>query len=123
MGDTPGKPVLRELYDRIAEELGPQLSELTASDRFAIAVDVAEAVRQRTSTELQRSSRRFLHACNLPAGSDITLLRDEIGALDRTVRALARQVEALQQQLDEERRETRVPRPTKSAAGQRRRAS
>jgi ribosome-associated translation inhibitor RaiA len=119
MSDMSGKPVLRELYDRIAQELGPQLSGMTASDRFAVAVDVAEAVRQRTSTELQRSSRRFLHACNLPAGSDITVLRDEIGALDRAVRALARQVETLQQQLDDERRQ----RPAKSATGPRRRAS
>ncbi len=100
-GGQGDKPVLRELYDRVAEELGPQLSGLTASDGFASAVEIAEAMRVRAGSELQRSSRRFLHGLNLPAGSDITVLREEIGSLDRTVRALARQVEALQQQLDE----------------------
>ena len=54
---------------------------------------LAEAVRSRASDELQRSSRRFLHAWNLPAGSDIAQVRHEIGALNREVRALSRQVE------------------------------
>jgi len=97
------QPELREVYDRVAAELGPRLSDVTASDRFAVAVEVVDALRNRAAAELQRSSRRFLHACNLPAGTDITLLREEIGALDRTVRTLARQVEDLQRQLDESR--------------------
>jgi hypothetical protein len=95
------KPMLRQIYDRVADELGPQLSNLTASDRFAEVAGVADAVRNRTASELQRRSRRFLHAWNLPAGTDIAVLRQEIGALDRTVRSLTRQVEALQRQLDD----------------------
>jgi hypothetical protein len=95
------KPVLREIYDRVAGELGPQLTNLTASDRFAEVAEVANAVRERAAAELQRSSRRFLHAWNMPAGTDIAVLRQEIGALDRAVRGLVRQVEALQRQVDE----------------------
>ncbi len=95
------RPGLRNVYDRLAEQVGPQLSDLTASDRFAEVVEVTDAVRIRAGSELQRSSRRFLHALNLPAGSDVTVLRQEIGSLERTVRSLARQVETLQQRLDE----------------------
>lgn len=95
------KPVLRDLYDRVADEVGPRLTELTASDGFAAAVEIADAVRDRASVELQRSSRRFLHSWNLPAGADITVLRQEIGSLERSVRSLARQVEELQRQLAE----------------------
>ena len=94
------EPVLRQIYDRVAEELGPQLSNLTASDRFAEVAGVADAVRNRAASELQRRSRRLLHAWNLPAGTDIAVLRQEIGALDRTVRSLTREVEALQRKLD-----------------------
>ncbi|MCB0966163.1 MAG: hypothetical protein KDB37_04955 [Ilumatobacter sp.] len=107
------KPVLRDLYDRVADELGPRLTELTASDEFAAAVEIAGAARDRAAVELARSSRRFLHAWNLPAGADITVLRQEIGALDRNVRALARQVEELQRQLA----------ATQQRPGQRRKAS
>jgi predicted RNase H-like nuclease (RuvC/YqgF family) len=113
------KPLWRNMYDRMADEVGPLMTDVTGSDRFAEVVEVAEAVRSRAATELQRSSRRVLHAWNLPAGTDIAMLRREIGALDREVRALARQVEALQQRLD-----AAQERPTKPATTQaRRRAS
>jgi hypothetical protein len=95
------RPNLRDIYDRLADQVGPQLADLTASDRFADVVEVVDALRTRATNELQRSSRRFLHAWNLPAGSDVTVLRQEIGALERTVRSLARQVETLQRQLDD----------------------
>jgi hypothetical protein len=94
------KPIWREVYDRVTGELGPRMIDLTGSDEFAGAVEVAGAVRNRAVTELQRSSRRVLHAWNLPAGSDIAMLRREIGALDREVRALTREVESLRHQLD-----------------------
>ena len=90
----------RAVYDRVAEEIGPRMKEVTGSEEFADAVEVAGAVRERATTELQRTSRRVLHAWNLPAGSDIALLRQELGALNREVRALARQVEELQRDLD-----------------------
>ncbi len=115
MTDRPG---WRELYDRLAEQVGPQLAELAASDRLAEAAEVADAVRIRAGNELQRSSRRFLHAWNLPAGSDVTVLRQEIGSLERTVRSLTRQVETLQRQLDEAAAapaEPAAPEPQKNA--------
>jgi len=97
------KPTWRAVYDRLAEEVGPRMKEVTGSDEFADAVEIAGAVRERATTELQRTSRRVLHAWNLPAGSDIALLRQELGALNREVRTLARQVEQLQRELDHER--------------------
>lgn len=100
------KPLLREIYDRLAAELGPQLTEATGSERFADVVAVVEAVRSRAAVDLERSSRRVLHAWNLPAGSDITVLRQEIGALDREVRALTREVEELRRELAAEREAT-----------------
>jgi hypothetical protein len=100
------KPTWRTVYDRVADEVGPRLTEVTGSDGFAEAVEAAGAVRSRAATELQRTSRRLLHAWNLPAGSDITVLRQELGALNREVRTLARHVEALQRELDATRRTT-----------------
>lgn len=97
------KPAWRTVYDRVTDEVGPRMVEFTGSDRFADAVEVAEAVRSRAVSELQRSSRRWLHTMNLPAGTDIAMLRRELGALDREVRALTRQVESLQRQLADER--------------------
>lgn len=94
------KPVWRSMFDQVMSEVSPRLTDVTGSDGFAEAVEVAEAVRVRASSEMQRNSRRFLHSLNLPAGSDVAVLRQEIGALNREVRALARMVETLQQRLD-----------------------
>ena len=93
------KPVWREMYDRVSAEVSPRLTDATASDGFAEAVEVAGAITSRTTSELERRSRRMLHAWNLPSGSDIAMLRQELGSLTREVRALSRQVEQLQQQL------------------------
>lgn len=94
------KPAWRSMFDQVMDEVGPRLADATGSDEFAEAVEVAEAVRVRASSELQRNSRRFLHALNLPAGSDIALVRQEIGALNRELRALARMVELLHERID-----------------------
>lgn len=113
------KPAWRELYDRVTDEVAPRMIEATGSDRFADAVEVVGAVRSRAASELQRSSRRWLHAWNLPTGTDIAMLRRELGALDREVRALTRQVESLQRQLEEANR----PAAASRSARQRRSAS
>lgn len=89
------KPLWREVYDRIADEIGPALTGLTGSEQFVTATDTAAAVRLRVEREVQRSSRRVLHSWNLPAGTDITVLRREIGDLERQVRLLTREVERL----------------------------
>jgi hypothetical protein len=77
----------------VATEVGPRLTQATASDRFAGATSVVLAVRRAALRDLQTRSRRWLHLMNLPAGSDIRLLRREIGALERQVRDLTRLVE------------------------------
>ena len=94
------KPAWRAAYDQVMDEVGPRLTDATGSDAFAEAAEVAEAIRTRAASELQRSSRRALHSMNLPAGSDIAVLRQEIGELTREVRALARTVEGIRDLLE-----------------------
>lgn len=89
------KPAWRTVFDQLMDEVGPRLSDATGSDAFLEAAEVAEAIRVRASSELQRNSRRALHSMNLPAGNDISIVRQEIGELTREVRALARSVEDL----------------------------
>ena len=89
------KPVWRHVYDRMATEVGPRLTQATASDQFAGATSVLIAVRRAALRDLQRNSRRWLHMMNLPAGSDVRVLRKEIGELERQVRDLSRRVEQI----------------------------
>ncbi len=86
-------PQWRRLYDRAAGELGPRLSELTASDTYADAVATAAVLRRRALRELRDNSRRWLHLMNLPAGSDMSVLRRQVGDLEREVRELNKRLE------------------------------
>lgn len=89
----PGAALVRQVYERAVAEAGPRLAELTASEGFAEAVELATAAQARLQREIERRSRRFLHFWNLPAGSDVTVLRREIGELERQVRDLTKRLE------------------------------
>lgn len=91
--DVSGTPLLRQVYERAVAELGPRLSQLTASDAFAEATELAQAAQARLQREVARRSRQVLHFWNLPAGTDVTVLRREIGELERQVRDLTKRLE------------------------------
>lgn len=108
--DRPwGAPLLRQVYERTVDELGPRLSELTASQGFAEVAEMTVAAQARLRREIERRSRRFLHFWNLPAGSDVTVLRREIGELERQIRDLTKRLE------DADRARS-SPKPTKAAS-------
>ncbi len=90
---VPGTSLVRQVYDRVVAELGPRLTEVTASDAFAELSEVTLAAQARLQREIERRSRRFLHFWNLPAGSDVTVLRREIGELERQLRDLTKRLE------------------------------
>jgi chromosome segregation ATPase len=115
-GAMADKPVWRQLYDRVASEVGPRLTEVTASEEFAEATANAAAMRRRMMRDLEQRSRRWLHMWNLPAGSDINMLRREIGELERQVRDLSKRLEDLGESPGPESPKPRRARqPTRSA--------
>ena len=50
-----------------------------------------------------RSTRRALHALNLPAGTDVTRILNELGQLKRQVRELSSQLDEAQAELQQAR--------------------
>lgn len=91
--DRTPAALLRQAYEQTVRGLGPRLSQLTASDGFAEVAEMALAAQARLQQEIERRSRRFLHFWNLPAGSDVTVLRREIGELERQIRDLTKRLE------------------------------
>lgn len=84
---------MQRVYDRAVEELGPRLTELTASQGFTETTELMLAVQVRLRREIERRSRRLLHFWNLPTGSDVAVLRREIGELERQIRELTKRLE------------------------------
>lgn len=98
MADTPQ---WRQGYDALERQVGPRLEQLVQSEQFAVAIGLLARVQRGIETESGRMTRRILHRLNLPAGSDVTRILNEIGQLRR-------QVHELTVELDEARAELAV---------------
>jgi hypothetical protein len=89
----PAGPRWRQGYDAIERALEPQISAVFGHDRFGQAVGVGVHVHQSARALASSSTRRLLHAFNLPAGTDVTRILNEIGSLKRQVYELGAQLE------------------------------
>jgi hypothetical protein len=100
------QPSWRQGFDALEKQLSPRLESIVQSEQFAVAVGLAARVQRSVEGELARTTRRVLHRLNLPAGTDVSRILNEIGQLRVQVRALSNE-------LDEARAElaTRPPAP------------
>ena len=81
------------------------------SEQFQIATGLVTSAQRALQQRGERSMRRALHMWNLPAGSDVTRILNEIGKLQRDVRELARRVDEQREVTDgNERRAAGSPR-------------
>jgi polyhydroxyalkanoate synthesis regulator phasin len=87
------RPLWRQGYDAVESSVGPQLEQLVASEQFSQALGVLSQLRREFEQRASRTTRHLLHRFNLPAGSDMTRLLNEIGELKKQVRKLSEQLE------------------------------
>ncbi len=88
-----GLPGPRDLYNRLEKVATPIADELTRSMEFAQAVAFLAGTNRTVRAGLGRLAARGWHAVNLPAGTDVKRLRQQVGALDRDVRLLSLQLQ------------------------------
>src|SRR4051812_24094332 len=86
------RPLWRQGFDAVDGAVGPRLTALVNSDGFAVAVGVATRTQSAVRRRTERATRRMLHLWNLPAGSDVTRILNEIGSLQQQVRDLTREL-------------------------------
>ena len=103
------QPTWRQGFDALEKQLSPRLEALVQSEQFAVAVGLLARVQRAVEGEMARATRRVLHRLNLPAGTDVSRILNEIGQLRVQVRELS-------SELDEARAElaTRPPAPVSS---------
>ena len=87
-------PKWRQTFDSIEREVTPRLDTIIRSEQFAVATGLAAQMQRRIAKQAARNTRRVLHLFNLPAGTDVTRLLNEIGQLKAQVRSLSSQIEA-----------------------------
>jgi hypothetical protein len=85
-----GPPRWQRGVGRAVDLVGPRLEALSRRDEFAIAVGLLRTAQGALGRRYERESRRALHLLNLPAGSDVRALRNQIASLERQVRELGK---------------------------------
>jgi hypothetical protein len=95
-------PLWRQAFDAVERRVTPRAEEFVRTETFAVG-----AALTRRAVTLARGSARDLtarawHLLNLPAGTDVSRLRAQVGALDREVRRLALQLETERRRTTEE---------------------
>ncbi|WP_091928829.1 hypothetical protein [Blastococcus sp. DSM 46786] len=97
-------PLWRQAFDAAERAVAPRAESLVRTEHFALGAALVRRAQTLASRSAQGLSARAWHLLNLPAGSDISRLRAQIGSLDREVRRLTIQ-------LEQERRRSATSRP------------
>jgi hypothetical protein len=106
----PSPPLWRQAFDAAERAVAPRAEDVVRNEYFALATALIRRAQSVAGGSVQGLSARAWHLLNLPAGSDISRLRAQIGSLDREVRRLTIQLEQERRRNSPPRRGT--PRPT-----------
>lgn len=86
-------PLWRQAYDAAERRVTPHADRLVRTPSFAVGAAVLRRAQALARSSAEGVTSRAWHLLNLPAGSDVSRLRTQIGALDREVRRLTVQLE------------------------------
>jgi hypothetical protein len=89
-----GDPLWLRAFTAVEGALGPRVEEFVHGQTFSTAVVIVQKVQSGVSGVVERRTRRVWHLVNLPAGSDLRKLRNQVGDLDHEVRLLRGAVES-----------------------------
>jgi hypothetical protein len=93
------QPSWRQGFDALEQQLSPRLEALVQSEPFAVAVGLMARVQRAVEGEMSRRTRQLLHRVNLPAGTDVSRILNEIGQLRVQVRELSAELDEARAEL------------------------
>jgi hypothetical protein len=91
---APAAPLWRQAFDAAERAVAPRAEDLVRTEYFALGTALVRRAQTLAGRSVQGLTARAWHLVNLPAGSDISRLRAQIGSLDREVRRLTVQLES-----------------------------
>jgi hypothetical protein len=112
-----------DAFLRLERTIGERVEEAVTSDAYYDFVAQATRARKRVSAAVESMQEEWLHLLNLPAGTDVRRLREQVSRLERELEsltlALADRDEAPKQAADEPappKRRSRPPRDPSDSA-------
>ncbi len=103
-----GAPLWLRLVLRAERAIGVPVEAAVRSDPYFDAVAELNKARARVSGAVEGVSRRGWHLLNLPAGSDLCRLREQLARMDRRLVQVTKELEALEQRTRAEQLEQRT---------------
>jgi len=86
-------PRWRQAYDAVDKAVTPKAEAFVRTETFAQGAAILQRAQKLARDTVRGATARGWHLLTLPAGSDVSRLRAQIGALDREVRRLTLQLE------------------------------
>ena len=87
-------PLWRQAFDAVESRVTPRAEELVRTEAFTVGAALTRRAVTLARGTARGATARAWHLLNLPAGTDVSRLRAQVGALDREVRRLTLQLEA-----------------------------
>lgn len=88
-----GQPRWLRAVHRLERTVGEPLESVLHSDTYFDLITEMLRAQARTSRTLEGLSRRMLHLLNLPAGTDIRRVREQLGRVERGLAALTKELD------------------------------
>ena len=85
----------KKAFDAVEKQVGPALGRALSNPKVIEAITLAVAVDRRARQDLAEFVRRQLHLANLPAGTDVQKVSNQIANLERQIRQLNRRLDEL----------------------------
>jgi hypothetical protein len=87
-----------KLVLRLERAIGGPVETAVHSDTYFDVVAELSRGKERLSGALESVSKRGLHLLNLPAGSDIRRLREQLARMDRRLLQISKELEQLERE-------------------------
>jgi hypothetical protein len=86
-------PLWLKAVHRLEREIGERVEAAVHSDTYFDFVSILQRQHRQANALAEGVSRRCLHLLNLPAGSDVRRLREQLARMDRRLTRIAKELE------------------------------
>jgi len=91
-----GKPLWLKAVYKVERAVGTRVEAAVRSDTYFDLVAESQRRQKQARGLAEGLSRRCLHLVNLPAGSDVRRLREQLGRMDRRLSSIQKELAELE---------------------------
>lgn len=90
------RPLWLKAVHRLERAVGEPVETVVRSDTYFDVVTVVNRTRRKAIDKVEGVSKRGLHMLNLPAGTDVRRMREQLARMERRLNQLSEDVEDME---------------------------